>query len=190
MTCCNIIKMILAVAIVIMASCTKTETPQIKDSDNNFPDTRLDDATIVLTQDGRQNVVLEAEHIDRWEKNDSTEAEKLKVIFYDKLGAVRSTLNADRGLIREKTEEIAMFGNVVAVSKDSTVLRTQSLFWNPQTELITTDDYVEIEQPDGNIMTGYGLKTDSNLEKIEILSDVSGKVMDIIETDKEDSVKQ
>jgi len=185
MTFYNISRLILIIILSAMVSCTKTETPQVKDSDNNFPDTRLDDATIMLTKDGRQNVAIEAEHIDRWEKNDSTEAENVKVVFFDKLGAVRSTLNADRGLIHEKTEEIALFGNVVAVNKDSTVLRTQSLFWNPQTELITTEDYVEIEKADGNIMTGYGLKTDRNLEVIEILSDVSGKIMDIHETDKE-----
>ena len=174
-------KYILALAVFFLLACTKTEPPPQKTGDNNYPDSRLDDATIVFSQDGKQSVNIIAKHIDRWEKIDSTEAEIVELIFYDKHGSRRSNLKANRGVIHEKSEKVSLFGDVVAVNKDSTVLKTQSLFWDPETELMTTDDYVEIERADGDILTGYGLKADRNLQEIEILRDVSGKVIEIPE---------
>ena len=168
-----------------LLACSRTETPQPVEDNVNLPDSRLDDATIVFTEDGLQSVVVEAAHIDRWEKQDSTEADSMTVLFYDKQGVQKSTLTGKRGLIREKSEKVAMFGNVVAVNEDSTVLKTESLFWDPATNLMTTDDYVEITKKDGDIITGYGLKADRHLREIEILSNVAGKVTDAAEQEKE-----
>lgn len=165
--------------------CTQTDTPPKQGGDYNFPDTQLDDATIVFTEDGVQSVVLDAVHIDRWERQDSTEADTVQIYFYDKNGVQRSSLIADRGLIHEKSEKFSVFGNVVAINEDSTILRTESLFWDPESELITTDDYVEIERANGDVVTGYGLRGDRHLQELEILSDVKGKVIDIPANDKE-----
>ena len=181
----NPCRLIFIVLIIALVSCSETETPQPKESENNYPDSQFDDAVILLSQDGRQSIKVLADHIDRWEKNDSTEAINIEVIFYDTLGTVRSTLKAIRGLIREKSEEIAMYGDVVGVSEKGTKLNTQSLFYNPDSSLIFTDDYVEIEEADGSILTGYGLRTDPNLKNIEILRDVSGQVIGVSEPDKE-----
>jgi len=175
---------ILIIAMAFLA-CTETEPPQPNETTENYPDSRLDDATIVFTKDGKQSVTIEAKHIDRWVKQDSTEADTVIVIFFDTTGTQKSTLTANRGLIREKSELVSMFGNVVAINEDSTVLKTESLFWDPETGLITTDDYVEIEKADGDLLTGYGLKADRNLHELEILSDVAGKVSDVAEQEKE-----
>lgn len=172
------------VSLVISLTCSKTDYPHQTNDVDNLPDSRLDDATIILTRDGKQSVVVKAVHIDRWEKNDSTEADTVEITFYDTDGNPRSTLTANRGLIREKKEALGVFGNVVGTSRDSTILKTESLFWDPETGLITTDDYVEIHRPDGDILTGWGLKADRNLKNIEILSDVAGTVKKIPETEK------
>lgn len=165
-----------SVFLLLVLACAKTENPPSKESPTDYPDTQLDDATIVLSQEGKESVRVVASHIDRWEKSDSTVARTVTVIFYDNEGIQRSTLKADRGLVREESEKIAIFGHVVATNDDSTVLKTESLFWDPKTDLITTDDYVEIERADGDIVKGYGLKADKHLKEIEILKDVSGKV--------------
>jgi LPS export ABC transporter protein LptC len=169
----------------LILACAQTDTPQQEPGVHHYPDTRLDDATIVFTEDGVQSVVLDARHIDRWERQDSTEADTVKIYFYDNEGSLRSSLTANRGLIRERSEKFSVFGNVIAINEDSTILRTESLFWDPETELITTDDYVEIERTTGDIVTGYGLRGDRHLQELEILSEVKGKVIDIPEKDME-----
>ena len=178
---------ILAFLLILIIACAKTESPQhVAAADStDYPDTRLDDAVIVFTQDGVQSVVIDAAHIDRWEKKDSTVADTVKVKFYDKEGNVTSSLVADRGLIHEKSEKISVFGHVVAVNEDSTVLKTESLFWDPQTSLITTDDYVEVQRAGGDVLTGDGLKADRQLHEIEILNNVKGKVIQLPAEDKE-----
>ena len=177
--------LVLAILAGLLLTCAQTDTPQQQQEEYNYPDSQLDDATIVFTEDGVQSVVLDARHIDRWEKQDSTEADTVKIYFYDKDGVLRSSLTADRGLIHERSEKFSVFGSVVAINEDSTILRTESLFWDPVTELITTDDYVEIERTTGDIVTGYGLRGDRNLRELEILSDVRGTVIDIPEKDRE-----
>jgi len=173
------------ILLILSFACSKTDYPRQMDNEENFPDSQLDDATIIFTKDGKQSVVVKAVHIDRWEENDSTEADTVEIIFFDVEGHLRSTLTADRGLIREKKEKFAVFGNVIGINEELTVLRTESLFWDPETGLITTDDYVEIQRADDDILTGWGLKADRNLQNIEILRDVAGTVKKIPEAQKE-----
>ena len=173
-------------AIALTLACSSTKTPEPSGESINYPDTQLDDATITFTEDGIPTVLVNAKHIDRWEKQDSTEADTVELYFYDKTGVLKSTLEADRGLIREKSEAVSLYGNVVAVNEDSTILKTQSLFWDPETNLITTDDFVEVERQDGDVVTGYGMKADRLLHEIEILRDVKGKVFDL-SVEKEDT---
>ncbi len=178
-------KLILIILPLIFMACASTDSPQPVEDNTNYPDTQLDDATIVFTEDGVQSVLVEAEHIDRWQNRDSTEADMVNLHFYDEKGVEQSSLTANRGLIREKTEKVSVFGNVIAINEDSTILRTESLLWDPETQLISTDDYVEVERANGDILTGYGLKGDRNLQELEILRDVKGKVLDIPEEEKE-----
>jgi LPS export ABC transporter protein LptC len=168
----------------IVIGCSKTEYPREKGVDANIPDASLEDATIILSRDGKKEAVVEARHIDRWETKDSTEAKIVKIILYDSLGIGRSTLTGKRGLLREKSARFSIYGDVVGVSKDSAVLKTQSLFWNPDTKKITTDDFVEINRKNGDIIKGWGMIADRDLQNIEITRNVSGIVKSIPETEK------
>jgi LPS export ABC transporter protein LptC len=165
--------------------CSKTEYPREKDAPANIPDASLDDATIILTQDGKQEAIVDAKHIDRWEAKDSTEATTVTIALFDSAGIEHSTLTAKRGLLREQSAKFALFGDVVGISKDSTILKTQSLYWNPETNKITTEDYVEIYRKGGDLIKGWGLIADRDLQNIEITRDVSGKVRSIPESEKQ-----
>ena len=178
-------KLLLLISLALALACAETDLPQHVETDESYPDTQLDDANIVFTEDGQVTVRLLAEHIDRWNKQDSTEADTVQLYFYDDNGNQSSSLTADRGLIREKTEKVSVFGNVVAVNEDSTILHTESLHWDPETQLITTEDFVEIERADGDVLTGYGLRGDRMLQQLEILRDVKGTVHKIPESEKE-----
>jgi LPS export ABC transporter protein LptC len=179
----QIVPYILVVVILFALACSKTEYPRSKESANNLPDASFDDATIILTKDGRQDAIVKAKHIDRWDAKDSTEAEIVFITLYDSLGVEHSNLTSKRALLREQAAKFSLYGDVVGVSKDSTVLKTQSLFWDPKTELVTTDDYVEIRRADGDILKGWGLRADRDLQNIEIARNVSGNVKNVPESD-------
>jgi LPS export ABC transporter protein LptC len=169
----------------ILAGCSKEEFPRAKEAPTNPPDASLDDAKIILSQHGRQDAIVIAKHIDRWETLDSTEATTVTIIMYDSTGVEHSTLNSKRSVLREKAAKFALYGDVVGLSKDSTELKTQSLFWDPKTEKVTTDDYVEIRRKSGDLIKGWGLIADRDLQNIEITRDVSGKVKNVPESEKQ-----
>jgi LPS export ABC transporter protein LptC len=183
----NQIKITVLVSLIglMIFGCSKTEYPREKEAPANIPDASLDDATIILTQDGKQEAVVDAKHIDRWESKDSTEATTVDIVLFDSVGVEHSTLSAKRGVLRENSAKFSLFGDVVGVSKDSTILKTQSLYWNPETNKITTEDYVEIHRKNGDLIHGYGMVADRDLQNIEITRDVSGKVKSIPESEKQ-----
>jgi LPS export ABC transporter protein LptC len=178
------IAILISLIAITIIGCSKTEYPREKEAPANIPDASLDDATIILTQDGKQEAVVDAKHIDRWETKDSTEATVVNIVLFDSVGVEHSTLTAKRGVLREKSAKFTLFGDVIGVSKDSTILKTQSLYWNPETNKITTEDYVEIHRKNGDLIHGYGMIADRDLQNIEITRDVSGKVKTIPESEK------
>lgn len=124
-----------------------------------------------------------------FDQEDSTLATNVKVDFYDENGDYRSTLTSDEGLVRQKRQELIVWGSVV-VASDSSRLLTESLRWDPGRKLIVTDDYVELHR--GNdVITGYGMEADNRLEDVRILRDVRGKISDIPRSEEElDSLDQ
>ncbi len=170
---------IVIMSLLLIGGCSRPESPRQKETMERPPDARIEGATIVLTQNGMKNAVVDAASIYRWEDKDSTEATDVQIVLFDSTGAARSKLTAQRGFLRERTANFALFGDVVGISSDSTILNTESLFWDPKTELITTDDYVEIKRKDGSILRGWGLRADRDLKNAEIDRDVSGRMENI-----------
>jgi LPS export ABC transporter protein LptC len=140
------------------------------------PDQQMKNARIMLYNKAVLTADIRADYIEKYEKQDSTLAWKLDVRFFDSSGALISTLVADSGLVREKTNFMAANGHVVAVNEDSSRLETEQLNWNSRTNLVETDKFVTIIQK-GDTLTGYGLEADQRLKKIKIKKQVRGKLI-------------
>lgn len=166
-----------------MISCSTTENEPENVATEKLPNSILEKATITLTSEGRNDAVIFADTLISYEKEDSTIAKIVKVDFYDENGEYRSTLTADEGLVRQKRKEFTVWGNVV-VENDSARLETESLRWDPRTRLISTDDFVKFHRG-GDIITGYGMKADSRLDNVEILSEVQGEFSEMPKTEEE-----
>lgn len=148
-----------------------------------IPSSILEDATIILTTEGKKEAVIYADTLINFEEEDSTIAKDVKVDFYDEFGEYSSTLTSDEGLVRQKINEFSVWGNVV-VENDTARLDTQSLRWDPNSKLITTDDYVKLRRGK-DVLTGYGMKADNRLQNVQILRDVKGEFTDVPESEKE-----
>lgn len=166
-----------------MISCSTTENEPESAAAEKLPNSILEKATITLTSEGRNDAVIFADTLISYEKEDSTIAKIVKVDFYDENGEYRSTLTADEGLVRQKRKEFTVWGNVV-IENDSARLETESLRWDPRTRLISTDDFVKFHRGE-DIITGYGMKADSRLDNVEILSEVQGEFSEMPRTEEE-----
>ena len=175
-------RLLIFAVLLLMISCsdrTKEGTQQPEDvSVSGLPDQILTNSDILLSNRGVREVLVHSSHLEKYIDIDSTVMAEIDAIFYDSLGAVSSTLVSDSGIIREKTHELKVWGNVVVSSKDGIKLEADSLYWDQKTNQIVTESFVKITQK-GNVQTGYGLESDNKLTNFKIKKDIKAVFEDV-----------
>jgi lipopolysaccharide export system protein LptC len=69
--------------------------------------------------------------------------------------------------VDQQTEFTTARGNVVVVNQDGDQLESEVLHWNPNEQLIHTEEFVRFTRGD-QILTGYGMDTDPDLTNVNI----------------------
>ncbi len=138
-----------------------------------LPNQETDAFTLHESSSGKRQYTLEAQKAYVYDPAQRVDVTGLRVLFYDEVGGVSSTLVADEGSIYSQNEDLVARGNVIVRTSDSTMLVTDSLVWSNQRRLVRTDADLVIETPKGRIK-GKGLVSDAGLTKIDILSPVQG----------------
>jgi len=137
------------------------------------PNQFVEALTLNETSSGQRLYTLEAQKAYVYDPAQRIDVTGVRVLFYDEVGGVSSTLVADEGSIYSKNEDLVARGHVVVRTSDSTELETDSLAWSNQRRLVRTDADLVIQTPKGRI-EGRGLVSDAGLNKIDILSPVHG----------------
>jgi LPS export ABC transporter protein LptC len=138
-----------------------------------LPNQEIDAFTLHESSSGKRLYMLEAQKAYVYDPAQRVDVTGLRVLFYDEVGGINSTLVADEGSIYSRNEDLVARGHVVVRTSDSTLLETDSLAWSNQRRLVRTDADLVIETPKGRI-EGKGLVSDAGLTKIDILSPVQG----------------
>ena len=138
-----------------------------------LPSQEIDAFTLHESSSGKRLYTLEAQKAFVYDPAQRVDVTGVRVLFYDDVGGINSTLVADEGSIYSKNEDLVARGHVIVRTSDSTVLTTDSLAWSNQHRLVRTDADLVIETPKGRI-EGKGLVSDAALTKIDILSPVKG----------------
>jgi len=129
---------------------------------------------MVSTNQGSVEWKFTARAAQIYEKANMAKAQDIRIVYW-KNGRPGSTLTAKRGFVKSDTHAIRAEQDVVVVSEDGVVLRTERLNWNHQLGKMDTDQPVTVER-DGSVLTGVGLRADSGLRQVEILANVQIKV--------------
>ncbi len=154
---------------------TLPESDQSTADSTLIPDSEVSGATIYLYDRDEVTTEIRAEMIRRFEKIDSTMGYVLDIDFFDSLGQVSSNLIGDSGVIRETSNKLEVYGEVVVITADSLKLETDYLRWNPDIGKIESEAYVKFTRDD-DIITGWGMEADPDLGRLKILSQVSGSI--------------
>jgi len=107
--------------------------------------------------------------------------EGIKVLFYDSLMNVSSTLTANYAINRMAEKIMEAKDNVVVVNDSGDVLHTEHLIWLQDSSKIYTDEFVKITTADEIIM-GEGMEANQDFTKWKI-----HKIKGIINIKEEDS---
>ncbi len=171
-----------AILAILLAGCSadKSNTSNLSGDDDSLsrPDSEVIGARIYLYNKGRVTSEIYSEKIMKFEGKDSTAAYKLDIDILDSAGNVSTHVVGDSGFIRETQGFVNIFGNVVAITDDSTVLETEYLWWDSNTDRIKTDAFVRITRGEEVDVAGWGLDADNRLKDFKILSQVSGHIND------------
>ena len=166
---------VLAVAgAALMAGCSSDDNIGRKatDIDTLRPSTELTGANIYLYDRHLVTTSIQAKLLRKYEDRDSTMG--YEIDMFDSTGQVVSELIGDSGLIREQTNDLHIYGHVVAVTENGR-LETDSLYYNPRTNKVYTDAFVELTR-DEDVITGWGLEAKRDLSRVTVKRQVSGTI--------------
>lgn len=91
-----------------------------------------------------------------------------KMHQYDRNNIITSSIEAGYGKYYEDKELWEVKQNVIAVTEKGDTLMTELLYWDERKDLLYSDQFVKIIQPD-RIMTGIGFESDKQMRKWKIL---------------------
>ena len=155
---------LLVIICVTLLGCTKVEEPQgLAEGEEKVPDREIWDGKIEITSDERKQSVVQAGHIESYEKEKITILSDGVIIdFYNKVGQHTSTLTSEQARMEEKTNLFVALGNVVVVSDSGEVLRTERLYWDRTERSILSDTLVILTTALDSVR-GYDFKSNEDL---------------------------
>jgi len=147
--------------------CTAEETTQVDPDVGETPIQTTREFTTTQSDSGRRVFVFNAK-VARVYEDDVTRAEVVRVDFY-RDGKKISVLTSDEAVLR-KGGRLTAIGNVVVVAlEDSSILRTERLYWDRIEKKIRTDVPFVLTEKNGDELRGQSLVTDPDLELLEVV---------------------
>ncbi|NTV53209.1 MAG: LPS export ABC transporter periplasmic protein LptC [Candidatus Firestonebacteria bacterium] len=143
------------------------------------PNLMFEGFRMVSTRGAQREYDFIARAAQIFERDNMARAQDIKIIYW-RQGKPASTLTARRGFVNTVTHDMRAEQQVVMVSQEGAVLRTERLHWDNLRGRIYTELPVTVERGT-NVMTGVGLEADSELKHIEVLSRVNIRVRSLKE---------
>ncbi len=131
------------------------------------PDQILEGFTMIITDQGVKVSRFTAREASVFNTEEMVESEDVMVEFFRSNGEHYSTLWADRGTLNIQSKDMDAYSNVVVKTEDDIRLETESLHWDQDANLITTEDPVTLIQG-GKKIQGIGMVSDPSLSDVRI----------------------
>ena len=127
------------------------------------------DVEMTITDSGKVVMIMTSPQVDKYMVNrEYVEMPKgIHIVFYDSIGGIRSTLDADYAISYSGSKIMEAKNNVVAVNKEGKTLYTEELIWDQRKRRIYTENEVKIVTQK-EILFGDGLTADENFNDWKI----------------------
>ncbi len=102
----------------------------------------------------------------------------VRLVLFDSVGAIRTRVLADSGLVANDMESYLVWSSVLIRTRDSMVVRTEKLKWLRKTRKVESDTYVQIETKKGDVLRGKGLDANEDFSHFSFKEDVTGAFPD------------
>ncbi|HUV35924.1 MAG TPA: LPS export ABC transporter periplasmic protein LptC [Patescibacteria group bacterium] len=170
----------LAVAVCLAAlylSCGEIDNSEQSIGARDVPDQEFTDFTTYESDSGVVQWILEAPIARIYNARKLLVTIQPHITFFNELGETTSVLTADKGEYQQVSHDLTALGNVVVTSRQGYMLETESLVWVNEMEEIHTEDFVRFIK-ENDILTGYGFRSDPELQNVTIHRDVEAFLRD------------
>ena len=138
---------------------------------------------IIMTEGSIRKLGIKGNKQLTFSNGDLKFPETIRIDFFDSNGDTTSVLTAMEGVYDAKTKLYRAFGDVVVHNfKKNQTLKTEELFWNPNTERIYTDLFF-IVTTETDLIQGIGLDAPQDFSEYTVNSP-GGSEFEIKETDE------
>ncbi|MEX0780252.1 MAG: LPS export ABC transporter periplasmic protein LptC [Balneolales bacterium] len=133
------------------------------------------DIQMEIIEDGFRIVNIRAPYAATYHEEDSETSMRgpVEVIVRDTLGNQITQVNSNRAIYTGRDSKFQFRGDVVVVTEEGRILRTQELDWMQQDRKISSTDFVTITTS-ADSLAGYGLSGQDDLS-VYTISEVTGE---------------
>lgn len=149
------------------------------------------DVEMTVTDSGKVSMRMKSPQIDKYmgDREFMEMPKGISIIFYDSVGNIRSTLDADYAISYGGSKIMEAKNNVIAVNEQGQTLYTEELIWNQQKHIIYTENEVKIVTEDKTLF-GDGLTADESFNNWEIDKPRGNLIIEGFEEDSTDTPEQ
>lgn len=171
-------RIVLAVCLTVLyLSCGEIDNGEQSIGTRDIPDQEFADFTTYESDSGVVKWVLEAPTARIYNRRKLLVTVEPRITFFNEYGETTSVLTADKGEYQQVSHDLTALGNVVVTSRQGYMLETESLVWVNEMEEIHTEDFVRFVK-ENDILTGYGFRSDPELQNVTIHRDVEAFLRD------------
>jgi LPS export ABC transporter protein LptC len=178
----NILKTVSFILLaLLLVSCQGAPDIDEVDFSENLPDEQADSIMIYAYTDSVLDYKLNAFHIDKFYDLQLTIADTVYIETFNPDSSVRSTLYCDKAELDESRNILTGLGNVMIKSENG-ILKTSYIIWDRNSDSVLAKNGVTVIRDD-NILRGEELKTDINLDEIEMVKVSAEGKLDEVDID-------
>jgi LPS export ABC transporter protein LptC len=124
-----------------------------------------------ITTEGVRQARVQADTAFTFADSAKVDLRVMTVDFYDEAGVERATVHGAHGEWNQDTDLMVARGDVeLLVYSDSSVIRSQEIHYDPQTDRIWSDSATSRTMSDGSVTRGSSFESDIEFTNIRILN--------------------
>jgi len=124
-----------------------------------------------ITTEGVRQARVQADTAFTFADSAKVDLRVMTVDFYDEAGVERATVRGTHGEWNQDTDLMVARGDVeLLVHSDSSIIRSQEIHYDPQTDRIWSDSATSRTMTDGGVTSGSAFESDIEFTNIRILN--------------------
>jgi LPS export ABC transporter protein LptC len=175
---------VLVISILFLLVRHSTEKRQAFEDENPSaasPDATIEKFHLISTALAEKHWELYATSAKLYQNLKQADTDDIFAEYY-KHNRMVSNLTADEAVINTETNATLVSGHVELITENGSKLETEKLAWDPDTDMIHTDEKVHVFKGSDDI-TAVGLVADTELNNVQFTKDVHTQVRDTNEVE-------